>query len=279
MTKRGIKVRQGPSRRAASIQSEKGYSFRFECGEFLRASEIITIFGTPDAAPVSSTSTSASTSASTAITASIKPGSGNSKQTFSECFAKLYRNSKSQKDKLSPKSKNGEDKPSLRSLFDLATPGEWVQVHINGKHYLEECEDPPSITRNFDGWRYHTVRDTQVRRGPSFSADELSKSFMLKAGDRVLVNERVTAFQDKVTWLRLKDGRGWVHDVGPNDELIMITHSITQRNGRKVDASTSGVNRHLNEVASTATTTTSYNSIISRLFSNDNSNSDGKISQ
>ena len=57
---RGIKVRLGPSKKAPSIKSEDGVYFRFECGEFLRASEIMTTFsssGEPE-----------------------------------ECFAKLYRN-------------------------------------------------------------------------------------------------------------------------------------------------------------------------------------------
>lgn len=56
---RGIKVRLGPSRRAPSIKSDDGIYFRFECGEFLRASEVVTIFG---------------------LNSSM------------ECFAKLYRN-------------------------------------------------------------------------------------------------------------------------------------------------------------------------------------------
>ena len=59
-SRRGIKVRLGPSRRAGSIKSDDGIYFRFECGEFLRASEVITIFHDHD-----------------------EP---------SECYAKLYRN-------------------------------------------------------------------------------------------------------------------------------------------------------------------------------------------
>ena len=42
-SKRGIKVRHGPSRRASSIKNEEGEYFRFECGEFLRASEVHTM--------------------------------------------------------------------------------------------------------------------------------------------------------------------------------------------------------------------------------------------
>ena len=41
---RGIKVRLGPSSRAQSIKSEDDVHFRFECGEFLRASEVMTVF-------------------------------------------------------------------------------------------------------------------------------------------------------------------------------------------------------------------------------------------
>lgn len=59
-SRRGIKVRLGPSRKAGSIKSDDGVYFRFECGEFLRASEVLTIFRNHD-----------------------EP---------SECYAKLYRN-------------------------------------------------------------------------------------------------------------------------------------------------------------------------------------------
>lgn len=59
-SRRGIKVRLGPSRKAGSIKSDDGIYFRFECGEFLRASEVLTIFHNHD-----------------------EP---------SECYAKLYRN-------------------------------------------------------------------------------------------------------------------------------------------------------------------------------------------
>jgi hypothetical protein len=55
----GIKVRLGPSKRAPSIKSEDGVYFRFECGEFLRASEVVTFFR---------------------------------QNSPSECYAKLYRN-------------------------------------------------------------------------------------------------------------------------------------------------------------------------------------------
>jgi hypothetical protein len=41
---RGIKVRLGPSRKAPSIKSENDIYFRFECGEFLRACEIVTFY-------------------------------------------------------------------------------------------------------------------------------------------------------------------------------------------------------------------------------------------
>lgn len=47
---KGLKVRTGPSRRAPSIKSNDGELFRFECGEFLRASEEITFFSAPNQA-------------------------------------------------------------------------------------------------------------------------------------------------------------------------------------------------------------------------------------
>lgn len=56
----GIKVRSGPSRKAQSIKSDHGVHFRFECGEFLRVSEVVTAFSNDGIAI--------------------------------ECFAKLYRN-------------------------------------------------------------------------------------------------------------------------------------------------------------------------------------------
>lgn len=45
LSPRGIKVRLGPSRRATSIKSEDDVYFRFECGEFLRASEVVAYRG------------------------------------------------------------------------------------------------------------------------------------------------------------------------------------------------------------------------------------------
>jgi hypothetical protein len=55
----GIKVRLGPSLRAPSIKSDEGVYFRFECGEFLRSSDVMTVFH---------------------------------RDAPTECFAKLYRN-------------------------------------------------------------------------------------------------------------------------------------------------------------------------------------------
>jgi len=245
-TKKGIKVRQGPSRRASSIQSESGQSFRFECGEFLRASQTITIFGSPD------TDTNAKTDR-------------NNNNPFSECFAKLYRNSNN-------KSTHGNGVPTSsssivnRSLSELSVPGEFVQVHINQKYYLEECHDPPSIARHFDGWWYHALRDTYIRKGPSFALkDDLIR---LKAGESVWVNERVKGSHEKVTWLRLKDGRGWVHDINPQqNELIMTSKQIGMSTRRIYGKRMTG--NDTTDAVSTATSTTTYNSIMSRLFKSD----------
>ncbi|KAL3775513.1 hypothetical protein HJC23_000085 [Cyclotella cryptica] len=60
----GIDVRHGPSSQAPFITSDCGHSFRFECGEFLRSSEVLTIFNRQS----DSTDTSRA-----------------------ECFARLYR--------------------------------------------------------------------------------------------------------------------------------------------------------------------------------------------
>ena len=74
-SRRGIKVRHGPSRRANSIKNEGGEYFRFECGEFLRASEVCVMRSEEDV-PNAETATQ-----------------GPEQTKTYECFAKLYRNS------------------------------------------------------------------------------------------------------------------------------------------------------------------------------------------
>ena len=216
---RGLRVRLGPSRRAPSIKSEDGVHFRFECGEFLRASEIVTVFsdaGTPV-----------------------------------ESFAKLYRN-------RHVRLHIGSD--DFRSLASLTTQAEWVQVYSEDELFLEECATEPRIERHKQGWRYNVVPEdgVAVRKGPSFAAEKTG--IILFGGESVVINERVTPAGDKITWLRMKDGQGWIHDVDDEGNDTMIAHSLRHRaqttRPRKPTVSKEG-----NEVA--------YNTIIARLFHNE----------
>jgi len=226
-SKRGIVVRQGPSRKALPITSDRGDEFRFECGEFLRASEILTVFSTENG---------------------LK---------YSESFAKLYRKSNVVRSQVASKARESivEHTPTL---IDLTRPGEWVAVHSYGRLYLEECSVPPSIERHRAGWRYNAVLEsgTQVRHGPSFLADKSNK--LLRAGESVLITERVTAHGDQVTWLRLKDGHGWVHDIEEDGRIVMIAHSLKWR--QRADTQS-----RVKEGE--------YKGLISRIFSNDNASS------
>jgi hypothetical protein len=216
--RRGIKVRLGPSKRAPSIKSEDGVYFRFECGESLRASEVVTFFR--HNAP-------------------------------SECFAKLYRNRH-----VRLHTEHGE----VRPLGSLTVQAEWVQVFGDEELYLEECATEPRIERHRQGWRYNVVLDAriQVRKGPSFEAE--TNGVVLLGGESVLVNERVTGPDDLITWLRLKDGQGWVHNVGREGEALMIPHSLRHRKGPLGTPSKPGRDGQ-EEIA--------YNTIIARLFHND----------
>jgi hypothetical protein len=221
----GMKVRLGPSHRAKSIRSDDGVYFRFECGEFLRASEIITYFEED------------------------KP---------SECFAKLYRNRHAQLNQI---------QHDYKELSQLTLQSEWVQVHGDERLFLEECAAAPRIERHRQGWRYNVVLnfEVMVRRGPSFAAESTGK--ILLGGESVLVTERVTAPGETITWLRLKDGGGWVHDFGPNGDAVMIAHSLRDRAAAATAAALTTTatqndeQKRGNDVA--------YNAIIARLFHGD----------
>lgn len=214
LSTRGIKVRLGPSRKATSIKSEDGVYFRFECGEFLRASEVVTFF--PD-------------------------------DSTPETFAKLYRNRHVRLQSLHT---------DLRTLQNLASPAEWVQVLCEDFMYLEQCESEPHIQRHRGGWRYNAVSEAgvTVRKGPSFAAE--GTGIVLLAGESVLITERVTPPNERISWLRLKDGKGWVHDMVNDGTVIMIAHSLKDRTPgrrpRKLEQ------KEREEVA--------YNTIIARLF-------------
>jgi hypothetical protein len=222
----GIKVRMGPSQRAPSIKSDEGAYFRFECGEFLRASEIVTYF--QQGAPI-------------------------------ESFAKLYRNRHVRLVK---------SHDELRSLASLTSPAEWVQVFGRGELYLEECSGEPRIERNKrQGWRYNVVLDARVhvRQGPSFGSD--TNGVVLLGGESVLINERVIGPNDTISWLRLKDGQGWVHSIGEEGDILMIPHSLRHRRG--APGALFKTERDVQEDLP-------YNAIIARLFHGDISDGSGK---
>lgn len=216
---RGVKVRLGPSTRAPSIRSDDGVYFRFECGEFLRGSEILTVF------------------------------SENGEPT--ESFVKLFRN-------RHVRLHMGHDE--YRTLASLTVQAEWVQIYSGNDLFLEECTHEPRIERHKQGWRYNVVPDdgVAVQKGPSFASEK--SGIILFGGESVLINERVSPFGDKISWLRMKDGQGWIHDVNDAGEHIVIPHSLRHR------AQTSrphkpNVRREGNDKV--------YNDIITRLFNND----------
>jgi hypothetical protein len=220
---RGIKVRLGPSQRAPSIKSDDGINFRFECGEFLRASEVMTIFS-----------------------ADGKPH---------ECFAKLYRNRHIQL--------RARDESAYPNISSLTSQAEWVHVYYQDELFLEECNAEPRIERHKQGWRYNVVKEdgVEVRKGPSFSSEKTG--VVLLGGESILINERVASPGDTKTWLRMKDGHGWVHDVEVDGTIVMIAHSLKYR-------------AQLHERQRQAEMKTSdgkqipYDAIIARLFHNTN---------
>lgn len=135
-----------------------------------------------------------------------------------ESFAKLYRN-------RHVRLHTGD----LRPLSSLTTQAEWVQVFGGGVLLLDECATEPRIVRHKQGWRYNVVLDARItiRKGPSFEAE--TDGMVLLGGESILVNERVTGPDDSITWLRLKDGPGWAHNIGMNGEALMIPHSLRHR--------------------------------------------------
>ena len=214
----GIRVRLGPSRRANAIKSEEDTYFRFECGEFLRASEVIIFL------------------------IDTSPG---------ESFAKLYRNRHNQMQ---------HEETGVRPLSHMASQAEWVQIYGQGNLYLEECAAQPQIQRHRDGWRYNVMKESgvAVRKGPSFAAEAVGS--ILLPGKSILINERVMPPGERISWLRLKDGMGWVHDVGKNGETILNVHSLRNRTGSVAQIQTNVIieRNERKEIA--------YNTIVARLF-------------
>ena len=226
-------MRLGPSRRAPSIKNDDGVHFRFECGEYLRASEIVTV-----------------------IAESNDNGGVGNGGTPVESFAKLYRNRHVRLREL-----NNDEDEGYSTLAVLTTQAEWVQVYSDSELYLEECVTEPRIERHKQGWRYNVVPDDgiAVRKGPSFAAERTG--IILFGGESVVVSERVTSDGDKITWLRMKDGQGWIHDVDAEANTIMIPHSLRHRAQQSNRQRKSTMPQEGNEVA--------YNAIIQRLFHSD----------
>jgi len=180
---------------------------------------------------------------------------------YAVCFAKLYRNNNSRRtDESSSHGISGL--PKYLSIHDLSYPGEWVQVRgSDGETFLEACQEPPVIRRHPDGWRYNVVLETgvEVRKGPSFHLETNGKK--LRVGESILINELVTAYGDNVSWLRLKDGRGWVHNIGSDGQSVMIAHSIQHRL-KESESTNENSSRY-------GAKETQYNGIIARLFQSD----------
>lgn len=200
--------------------------FRFETGEFLRASEVVTF----------------------------------SPQGHPETFAKLYRNRHV---------RLNEADADYRQLQAITCPAEWVQVVGGDCKYLEEYKSEPKIERHRGGWRYNAVCEDgiNIRKGPSFVAE--STGGKLLAGESVLITERVSPPGERITWLRMKDDKGWVHDLDRNNEAIMIPHSLLDRK-RILQAPLKAGQKEKEDVA--------YNTVIARLFpgSNHDTRNSGK---
>ena len=96
-----------------------------------------------------------------------------------------------------------------------------------------------------------------IRKGPSFASE--TTGTRLFGGETVLINERVTPAGDKITWLRMKDGEGWLHDVDDMGSQVVIAHSLRHR-ARTIARSNRGADAN-EQVA--------YNTIIARLFHNE----------
>jgi hypothetical protein len=203
VTKDGVTVRTCPYQQANVIKSDDDICFRFECGEFLRASEVFTADIVDD------------------YHQDMGSKLLNSRKTVarkSESFAKLYRRGEDNTPSIASSAKS----ESNRFLANLVTRGEWVQILYGDSIYLEECKNAPVIQRRRDGWNYKVVHEAgeDVRYGPSFMAEATGSR--IKEGDVCVVNEIVTARDDKVTWLRLKNGKGWINTHTPNDEPVAV---------------------------------------------------------
>jgi len=193
-SKSGLDVKHGPSQFAPVIKADDNTSFRFECGEFLRASEVMTVFN---------------------------KRSHDGEDSASECFAKLYRRRNHKQN-----NHDGDRQPLLdhfSSLQSIVSPGEWVQVHGNGQQLLEECSEAPVVERNRIGWKYTVICNAvYVHSGPSLHAKLVDELIFRQ---EIIVIEKVTG-----SWLRLKTG-GWVCSIDKNGQEVVQQQQGGLNNG------------------------------------------------
>ena len=116
--------------------------------------------------------------------------SSTSNANLSECFGKLYSSNTHQ----------------------------WVHIHSNGRYYLQEQTHPPSIDHSTQGWRYNATADHPIYNGPSYNSPQTKR---LRAGESVMIYERITMHLDKTTWLKTKEGC-YIPDVSRENELVMV---------------------------------------------------------
>ena len=230
---RGMKVRLGPSKRAPSIKSGDGVYFRFECGEFLRASEVLTVYQ-----------------------------EDKSGRTWSESFAKLYRN-------RHVRAAGNDENSGVRTLLSMTAQAEWVQIHDGDRNefYLEECAKEPRIERHRQGWRYSVVGRTGawIKKGPS-SASE-NTGVHIEEGDHLVAIERVVSAEENgATWLRVKEG-GWVQDTDQETgETLLVPNTLLRHRTRAANSRPEKPRRRPTDEKEQQM---AYNTLIARLFHTD----------
>lgn len=99
-----------------------------------------------------------------------------------------------------------------------------------------------------------------MRLGPSFAAEK--SDVHLYAGETVVVNERVSPAGEKMTWLRLCNNKGWVHDISDQGEQLLVATTSFRKRGEGLGAPRKGPRPR------SAKEEIAYNTIIARLFHN-----------
>ena len=190
----------------------------------------------------------------------------NNGRTLSESFAKLYRNRH-----VRLAAAGGDGHSDFRHLPSLTAQAEWVQIHDDEKNeqFLQECSTGPRIERHRQGWRYKIVTRSgmQVKKGPSFDSEDTGMH--VPDGESVVIIERVTSPDENgVTWLRMKEGKGWLHDIGSDSlEPLVIPHSFRHRT-KAANSRPTKPRRPPSQHGETQQI--AYNTIIARLFHNSN---------